>query len=84
MHGCADDVMLFTELVNSTGAIPDDLLRLVPKAMKDSSAGLMVLYHLSSRVCAIGRGEAATAVQEEGFRAQKPILEHKRHNVVLG
>jgi hypothetical protein len=48
--GCADDVMLFTELVNGNGAMPDDLLRLVPKAMKDSSAGLMVLYHLNSRV----------------------------------
>jgi hypothetical protein len=75
--GCADDVLLFTVLVNGAGAMPDDLLRLVPKAMKDSSAGLMVLYHLNSRVCAIS--EAATAVQGEEFRAQKPILEHKRH-----
>ena len=65
--GCADDVLLFTELVNGAGAMPDDLLRLVPKAMKDSSAGLMVLYHLNPRVCAIS--EAATAVQEEEFRA---------------
>ena len=75
--GCANDVVLSTELVNGTGAMPDDLLRLVPNAMKDSSAGLMMLYHLNSRVCAIS--EAAIAMQEEEFRAQKPILEHKRH-----
>ena len=75
--GCDDDVLLFTVLVNGAGAMPDDLLRLVPKAMKDSSAGLRVVHHLNSRVCTIS--EAATAVQEEEFRAQKAVLDHKRH-----
>ena len=80
VDGCPDDVLLFTELVNGSGAILDDFLRLLPKAMADSSVGFRVLYHLNSRVFAIN--EAATAVQEGEFRAQKPILEHKMHMLV--
>ena len=73
--GCADDVLLFTELVNGAGAIPDNLLRLVPKAMKDSSAGLMVVHHLNSRVCTIS--EAATTVRQQQ-QCRKKSSEHKR------
>ena len=76
-NGCPADVVLFTELVNGTGAMPDDLLKLLPKALKDAHAGMRVLQHLNSRVAAIS--EAATAVQEEEFRAQKAVLEGKRH-----
>ena len=43
VDGCVDDVLMSTELVAGAGAMPDDLLRLLPKAMKDSSAGLSVL-----------------------------------------
>ena len=70
--------MLFTELVNGTDAMPDDLLKLVSTALKDANAGMRVLHHLNSRVGAISG--AATVVQEEEFRAQKAVLEHKRHN----
>ena len=76
-NGCPADVVLFTELVNGTGAMPDDLLKLLPKSLKDAHAGMRVLQHLNSRVAAIS--EAATPVQEEEFRAQKAVLEGKRH-----
>ena len=85
-NGCLADVVLFTELVNGTGAMPDDLLKLLPKPLKDAHAGMRVLHHLNSyqlvlnsRVAAIS--EATTAVQEfeEEFRAQKAVLEGKRH-----
>ena len=76
-NGCPADVVLFTELVKGTGAMPDDLLKLLPKALKDAHAGMRVLQHLNSRVAAIS--EAATAIQEEEFRAQKDVLNSKRH-----
>ena len=66
-NGCPADVVLFTELVNGTGTMPDELLKLLPKPLKDAHAGMRVLQHLNSRVAAIS--EAATAVQEEEFRA---------------
>ena len=60
-----------------TGAMPDDPLKLVPKPLKDAHAGMRVLQHLNSRVAAIS--EAATTIQEEEFRAQKAVLDSKRH-----
>ena len=45
VDGGASDVLLFTELVNGSGAMPDDLLKLVPKALKDANAGMRVLHH---------------------------------------
>ena len=77
VNWCPADVLLFVELVNGTGAMPDDLLKLLPNALKDAHAGMRVLQHLNSRVAAIS--EAATTVQEEEFRAQKAVLEGKRH-----
>ena len=50
-NGCPADVVLFTELVNGTGAMPDDLLKLLPKPLKDAHAGMRVLQHLNSRGC---------------------------------
>ena len=41
-NGCPADVVLFTELVNGTGAMSDDLLKLVPKPLKDAHAGMRV------------------------------------------
>ena len=69
--------MLFTALVNGTGAMPDDMMQLLPKVLRDTNAGLEVLQHINQRVCAIS--EAATAVQEEEFKEQKAVLEHKKH-----
>ena len=63
--------------MNGTGAMPDDLLKLLPKPLKDTHAGIRVLQHLNSRVAAIN--EAATAVQEEEFRVQKAVLDSKGH-----
>jgi hypothetical protein len=60
--------------------MPDDLLKLVPKPLKDAHAGMRVLQHLNSRVAAIS--EAATTVQEEEYRAHKAIQERKRHMLV--
>ena len=60
-------MLLFTELVNDTGAMRDDLLKLLPKQLKDAHAGMRVLHHLNSRVVAIS--EVATALQEEDSRA---------------
>ena len=59
-NGCPADVVLFTELLNGTGAMPDELLKLLPKPLKDAHAGMRVLQHLNSRVVAIS--EAAIAV----------------------
>ena len=42
---CPDDVMLFTALVNGTGAMPDDMMQLVPNELRDTNAGLEVLEH---------------------------------------
>ena len=75
--GCPDDVVIITELVNGPGAMPDETLRLVPKAFRDANAGLQVLHHLNSRVCAVS--EAATEVQEEEFGNQRPVAEAKKH-----
>ena len=50
VNGCLADVALFTELVNGIGAMPDDLLKLVPKALKDANAGMRVLHRFNSRV----------------------------------
>ena len=77
VRGCPDDVVLFTALVNGTGAMPDDMMQLVPRLLRDANAGLEVLQHINQRVCAIS--EAATAVQEEEFKEQKAVLEHKKH-----
>ena len=76
-RGGPDDVVLFTALVNGTGAMPDDMMQLLPKLLRDTNAGLEVLQHINQRVCAIS--EAATAVQEEEFKEQKAVLEHKKH-----
>ena len=76
-RGCPDDVVLFTALVNGTGAMPDDMMQLLPKLLRDTNAGLEVFQHINQRVCAIS--EAATAVQEEEFKEQKAVLEHKKH-----
>ena len=35
VRGCPDDVVLFTALVNGTGAMPDDMVQLVPKLRKN-------------------------------------------------
>ena len=42
-RGCPDDVVLFTALVNGAGAMPDDMMQLVPKHLRDTNAGLEVL-----------------------------------------
>ena len=76
-NGRPANVLLFIELVNGTGAMPDDLLKLLSKQLKDANARMRVLHHLNPRVAAIS--EAATAVQEEEFRAQRAALETKRH-----
>ena len=76
-RGCPDDIVLFTTLVNGAGAMPDDMMQLVPRHLRDTNAGLEVLQHINQRVCAIS--EAATAVQEEEFKEQKAVLEHKKH-----
>ena len=74
-NGCPADVVMFTEPVGGTGAMPDDLLGLLPKLLKGAHAEMGVLQHPNSRVAAISG--AATAVQKEEFRAQKAILESK-------
>ena len=53
VNGCPADVVLFTKLVDGTGAMPEDLLKLVPKALKDTNAALgegaaPMLQHLNS------------------------------------
>ena len=50
-NGCPADVVLFTELVNGTGTMPDDLLKLLPKPLKDA-------HQLSARQdCHTAQGE---------------------------
>ena len=44
-RGGPDDVVLFTALVNGTGAMPDDMMQLLPKLLRDTNAGLEVLQH---------------------------------------
>ena len=75
--GYGNDVLIFIELVNGPGAMPDETLGLVPKALRDANAGLQVLHYLNSRVCAVS--EAATEVQEKEFANQREVTEAKRH-----
>ena len=63
VDGCPVDVVLFTELVTGTRTMPADLLKLVPKALKDTNAGMGVLHHLNSRVGAIS--ETATECKKK-------------------
>ena len=50
-RGGPDDVVLFTALVNGTGAMPDDMMQLLPKLLRDTNAGLEVLAHQSEGLC---------------------------------
>ena len=40
---CPGDIVVFIGLVNGSGAMPDDMMQVVPKLLRDANAGLEVL-----------------------------------------
>jgi hypothetical protein len=77
VDGCADDLLLFPELMNGAGCLPDAMVKKLPRHLKQNSAAVRVLSHINDRVCAVS--EASTAVQVEEFQQQRPVQEGKKH-----
>ena len=69
-RGCPDDVVLFTALVNGIGAMPDDMMQLLPKSTSDPDVGLEVLQHIDRRVF-------STSVQDNHQQRQHLQLTQK-------
>ena len=47
VNGCADDLILFPELMNGTGCIPDALVKKLPRHLKQNSAAVRILSHIN-------------------------------------